>query len=107
MLFLELCNIRNCYDETYGTLRIEIPLKSKKGTDANCEHKAMNENDKYLELMFDLKDFKFENVEFYKNKEMKNVLVVKASKDRDFDNMLERKYVLPGNYFIKFDINNV
>lgn len=94
-----MCNIRNCYDETYGTLRIEIPLKSKKGTDANCENKPMNDNDKYLELMFDLKDFKFENVKFYKNKEMKNVLVVKASKDGDFDdNMFERKYVLPGNH---------
>lgn len=93
---IELCNIRNCYDETYGTLRIEIPLTSKKTAETNYENKQLNDNDKYLELMFDLKDFKYENIEFYKNKEMKNVLVVKASKENDLnDSMFERKYVLP------------
>jgi hypothetical protein len=97
-LLLELCNIRNCYDETYGTLRIEIPLISKEG-DLDSEDNKMNENDKYLELVFDLKDYKFEKIDFYKNKEKKNLLVVKAKKDSLSDSQFERKYVLPGKIF--------
>jgi len=102
---IELCNIRNCFDETLGTLRIEIPLKfsSKNKVDSKKqnnnhenyeeEEEEINENDKYLELMFDLKDFKYENIEFFKNKDQKNVLIVKAIKENNEPFM--RKYVLP------------
>lgn len=105
---IELCNIRNCFDERLGVLRIELPLKfcSNKAREENInidaeddhvDNRMTFENDKYLELMFDLKDFRFDSIDFYKNKEDKNVLIVKACKGRDSgdDGSFIRKYVLP------------
>lgn len=100
---IELCNIRNCFDETLGILKIEIPLKFNKNSSSEGDsdgdeesEDVQNENDKYLELMFDLKDFSYDDVEFYRNRERKNVLVVKAKK-REYGEIkrFSRKYVLP------------
>jgi len=85
-------------------LKIEIPLKFNKSSssegdsDGNGEaEEQQNEDDKYLELVFDLKDFSYEDVEFYKNREAKNVLVVKATKRVAGEpKRFTRKYVLPG-----------
>ena len=111
---IELCNIRNCFDESAGTLRIEIPLIFNKSNnnefnetvDTNHNNNNNNhdhENEKYLELIFDLKNFKFENASFIRNEEDKNVLIVKASKinlvknkNSSCNNPFIRKYVLPG-----------
>ncbi len=97
-------NLRNCFDESQGILKIEIPLKFTKGSssepesDGNDEsEEAENQDDKYLELLFDLKDFSYDDVEFYKNNEGKNVLVVKAVKTVENEQKkFTRKYVLPG-----------
>ena len=90
----EIYNIRNCFDESDGVLRIEIPfskevtnnqynLNTNSGSDksahcstssacpaspsmkniASCETFNNNaKNEKYLELTFDLYDFKFDDV---------------------------------------------
>ena len=102
---IEIYNIRNCFDEASGILRIEIPLKQERNNHSSSfeddEESAELDNDyysyktlrrdpdgsqkrldkdRYLELMFDLNNFKFENFEFLKNEQNKNILVVKASK---------------------------
>ena len=111
---IELCNIRNCFDESVGTLRIEIPLIFNKSNN-NAFNQTVDvnhnnddhENEKYLELIFDLKDFKFESASFIRNEEDKNVLIVKASKINLLKNKNScsspfiRKYVLPGKIFVK------
>jgi HSP20 family molecular chaperone IbpA len=115
---IELRNIRNCFDESLGVLRIEIPLKTNNKKNNNLNDSDVdidsitdypdgrigheNENDKYLELMFDLKDFKFENIDFSKNVNDKNVLIVKAYKLLNSNRKAPfiRKYVLPGLCFV-------
>ena len=116
----EIHNIRNCFDESIGLLRIEIPLATNKNQDPDdSEVSKINSNknrneDKYLELIFDLHDFKFDSINVQKNDENKNILIVKAIKlnpsilnecinnnnknsttDTINKNSFVRKYILP------------
>lgn len=103
---VEFHNIRNCLDESDGVLRIEIPIPDKDLAHNNefLRNKKINyddSNDKYLELMFDLLEFKFDGIDVYKNASNKRVLEVRAVKDMNikkvsFDNKpYVRKYILP------------
>jgi HSP20 family molecular chaperone IbpA len=141
---VEIFNIRNCFDEADGVLRIEIPLSkpaaggaavdttsqlnnsstsstltqcsssesaatSSQGNNSSvatrsAQKKPLNKNEKYLELTFDLYDFKFDDIKIESGK----ILVVSAFKDKgddksmhgftcspDNDKIYTRKYVLP------------
>ena len=102
---VEFHNIKNCLDESDGILRIEIPIPDKDLLNNNeylKSKKLDNESgDKYLELMFDLLEFKFDGINVYKNSNDKRVLEVRAVKDASikkvtFDNKpYIRKYILP------------
>ena len=116
----EIHNIRNCFDESIGILRIEIPLTSKTSTDESLsdsqasskptkDNNKKTNDDKYLELVFDLHDYKFDQIDVQKNEEEKNILVVKAvrgpneaisyNNSNSFQNTTHssftRKYILP------------
>lgn len=98
-------NIKNCLDESDGVLRIEIPVPDKDLVNNNEYLKRKNistdSDDKYLELMFDLLEFKFDGINVYQNSNNKRVLEVRAIKDMSikrvtFDNKpYIRKYILP------------
>jgi hypothetical protein len=106
---VEIFNIKNCFDEEEGILRIEIPTATRKiptkenkkiecGHDENSFSKLFSK-DKYLELLFDLYDFKFENLQvYYDEVEKKKILLVRAYK---FDKQLNRnrtntrRFILP------------
>ena len=110
---VEIFNIKNCFDEEEGILKIEIPIKARavKASETSdrldCGHlpnsqdnfSKMFSKDKYLELLFDLYDFKFDNLQVYFDEvEKKKVLLVRAFK---FDKQLNanrtntRKFILP------------
>jgi HSP20 family molecular chaperone IbpA len=114
----EIHNIRNCFDESVGILRIEIPLTKKKNqnnSDLNnldeknksSRDKRTVNDDKYLELVFDLHDYQFDKIDVQKNENNKNILIVKAFRLNNLDaniddwsdindkNSFFRKYVLP------------
>ncbi len=114
----EIHNIRNCFDESIGILRIEIPLANKTSTDESLKDSQANKltkednkkttDDKYLELVFDLHDYKFDQIDVQKNEEDKNILIVKAVRitnepnsytNSSFQNnknsSFTRKYILP------------
>lgn len=134
---VQIHNIKNCFDENDGILRIEIPLdnlsnsaptgitssfsnssqpdsahnnnsnvhnlnshrRGKKAAAATSASSSMGENEKYLELMFDLYDFKFDKIDVRTNSENKKILIVRALK-MDEDGRVEskpylRKYILP------------
>lgn len=84
---VEYHNIKNCFDELDGMLRIEIPV-------AGVHDRKSGSGDKYLELMFDLYDFKFDGIKVYLSDEGKKILEVKAVK-LSGGKPLIRKYVLP------------
>jgi hypothetical protein len=114
---VQIHNIKNCFDENDGILRIEIPLNNDNdhfsNSNANSpshggqpkvanrkrENAPRDNNEKYLELMFDLYDFKFDRIDVRPNVENKKILVVRALKV-DENGRLEnrpyiRKYILP------------
>jgi HSP20 family molecular chaperone IbpA len=87
---VEIHNIKNCFDESEGILRIEIPF-SKLGNNKSSGSGSNKKNsEKYLELTFDLYDFKFDTIKV----ENERVLVVTAHKKESNENFV-RKYVLP------------
>jgi HSP20 family molecular chaperone IbpA len=143
---VEIFNIRNCFDESDGVLKIEIPFivdSSKQpqpqqripvnnrlarvekesnrststnssntytgsntinGGQSNKQKSALNKNEKYLELTFDLYDFKFDDIRI----ENEKILIVSAFKEKSDekpmhgftcstanDKLYTRKYVLP------------
>ncbi|RNA40427.1 heat shock beta-11-like [Brachionus plicatilis] len=94
---VEFHNIRNCLDESDGVLRIEIPVPDKDLANNNEYLKkkkiSSDAGDKYLELMFDLLEFKFDGINVYKNSSNKRVLEVRAVKD--LNKPYVRKYILP------------
>ncbi|CAF0887490.1 unnamed protein product [Brachionus calyciflorus] len=104
---VEFHNIRNCLDESDGILKIEIPVPDKDLFNNNefLKNKKLYRNessdDKYLELMFDLLEFKYDGINVYKNANNKRVLEVRAVRDLSvkkvtFDNKpYVRKYILP------------
>ena len=109
---VEIFNIKNCFDEEEGVLRIEIPTATKPLTKSSLKKNKVSEcgqdadnfsklfsKDKYLELLFDLYDFKFENLQvYYDEVEKKKILLVRAYK---FDRQLNknrtqtRRFILP------------
>jgi hypothetical protein len=106
---VEIFNIKNCFDEEEGILRIEIPTATKKiptkeNNKIECGHEENSfsklfSKDKYLELLFDLYDFKFDNLQVYFDEvERKKILLVRAYK---FDKQLNknrtntRRFILP------------
>ena len=97
---IEIFNIKNCYDEEDGILRIEIPAGSRSRiSKATAAQQARFSKDKYLELMFDLYDFKFEDLQvYYDAVEKKKILMVRAYKfDRNLNKNRTntRRFVLP------------
>lgn len=93
---IEFHNIKNCFDESDGMLRIEIPMCAGDNDSIFVPKNSTNTNeeDKYLELTFDLNDFKFDGIHVSKNSENKNILEVKAVRLVDSRSYV-RKYVLP------------
>lgn len=100
----EIFNIRNSYDEDEGLLRLEIPFtKTGQHDQANSDDTrsvrssvksqtgVMNKGEKYLELTFDLYDFKFDDIRV----ESDNILVVSACREHGTDRAYIRKYALP------------
>ena len=67
-----------------------------------CDNSDGSE-DKYLELVFDLKDFNYEGVDFSRNREGMNVLIVRAVRNGLHDAFI-RRYVLPGKYLFEDDM---
>jgi HSP20 family molecular chaperone IbpA len=133
---VEIFNIRNCFDESDGVLRIEIPFSvdrqptqpshnnntsaarpdsststssvftssSSNQSVALKPKPALDKNEKYLELTFDLYDFKFDDIKV----ENEKILIVSAYKEKNDDKPMHgftcsltddklytRKYILP------------
>lgn len=134
---IELFNIKNCFDERTGVLKLEIPLT--KNVDKELKQKSISSemidaeineinkrylnkpyldlkgeksndtatNDKYLELMFDLRDFTFDNLEVYNDESNKKILLVKASKYDKYTKEKKsytKKYILP-NWISSHNVN--